>query len=253
MSLYLGEKLISGIGQDRIADTLPIGAIIEWDSDLIPENWLLLNGQAVSRTVYSELFDLYGTTYGTGDGSTTFNLPDRRTRVSVGKDINDDDFMALGVTGGEKEHTLTVDEMPRHDHDLLQEGNTSTFYMSSYYTPDSSGNYSAILDGTTAYASDISWGGKIHTQVAGNSQPHNNLQPYIVTNFIVKAKLYSADFIGTNTVIDSLDSDDSTAVLSAKMGKELNTKIENKITYGTEDLVDGESTLASGTIYFVYE
>lgn len=219
MSLYLGEKLVSGIGQDRIADTLPIGAIIEWDSDLIPENWLLLNGQAVSRTVYSELFAIYGTTYGAGDGSTTFNLPDRRTRVAVGKDVNDEDFMALGVTGGEKEHTLSVDEMPSHEgHVTTLSGGTINGYLSTdkITSYGSSGRGWTSPSGGEAYPNNIPLGG---------SQPHNNLQPYIVTNFIVKAKLYTTEFIGGNMVIDNLTSDSSVNVLSARMGKELHEEV----------------------------
>ena len=218
MSLYLGDKLISGIGQDRIADTLPIGAIIEWDSDLIPENWLLLNGQAVSRTVYSELFAIYGTTYGAGDGSTTFNLPDRRTRVAVGRDANDEDFAALGITGGEKEHTLTVDEMPEHEgHVTTLSGGTINGYLSTdkITSYGSSGRGWTSPSGGEAYPNNIPIGG---------SQPHNNLQPYIVTNFIVKAKLYTTEFIGGNIVIDNLTSDSSVNVLSARMGKELDAK-----------------------------
>lgn len=229
MSLYLGEKLVSGIGQDRIADTLPIGAIIEWDSDLIPENWLLLNGQAVSRTVYSELFAIYGTTYGAGDGSATFNLPDRRTRVAVGRDVNDEDFAALGITGGEKEHTLSINEMPSHGH-------TNTYY-------DNSGINGWGYNYTTGKSSTSGEGtGSSGIGYTGGSQPHNNLQPYIVTNFIVKAKLYTTEFIGGNLVIDNLTSDSSVNVLSARMGKELDAKKFDKsevIDYVIETGTDG--------------
>lgn len=54
-----------------------------WFSNVVPQNYLLLNGQTISRTEYSELFTILGTTYGDGDGSTTFNLPDMRQRVPV--------------------------------------------------------------------------------------------------------------------------------------------------------------------------
>lgn len=230
MSLYLGDKLISGVGQDRVADTLPIGAIIEWDSDLIPENWLLLNGQAVSRTVYSELFALYGTKYGAGDGSTTFNLPDRRTRVSVGRDANDSDFNILGNKGGEKTHKLSVNEMPTHGSHI----NTGDAVLGT-------GNFQGYLKNTvmTTYSNTRGWdlyrGDEIiptgHDE--GGSQSHNNLQPYIVTNFIVKAKLYTTEFIGGNIVIDNLTSNSSVNVLSARMGKELHEEIRPITTGGT--------------------
>lgn len=230
MSLYLGDKKISGIGQDRIADTLPIGAIIEWDSDIIPENWLLLDGQAVSRTVYSELFELYGTKYGAGDGSTTFNLPDRRTRVAVGRDINDSDFNILGNKGGEKTHKLSVNEMPTHGSHI----NTGDAVLGT-------GNFQGYLKNTvmTTYSNTRGWdlyrGDEItptgHDE--GGSQSHNNLQPYIVTNFIIKAKLYTTEFIGDNIVIDNWDSDSSTNVLSAKVGKALHEEIRPIKTGGT--------------------
>ena len=225
MSLYLGDKLISGVGQDRIADTLPIGAIIEWDSDLIPENWLLLNGQAVSRTVYSELFAIYGTTYGAGDGSTTFNLPDRRTRVSVGKDIDDSDFNILGNTGGEKEHTLVQEELPNVR--LTIHRNESDETPLTYW------NTNATTSNVYAGLGYNEGENILRTSPLGSGESHNNLQPYIVTNFIVKAKLYTTEFIGDNIVIDNWDSDSSTNVLSAKVGKALHEEIRPIITGGT--------------------
>lgn len=225
MSLYLGDKLISGIGQDRIADTLPIGAIIEWDSDLIPENWLLLNGQAVSRTVYSELFAIYGTTYGAGDGNTTFNLPDRRTRVSVGKDIDDSDFNILGNIGGEKEHTLVQEELPNVR--LTIHRNESDETRLTYW------NTNATTSNAYAGLGYNEGANILRTSPLGSGESHNNLQPYIVTNFIVKAKLYTTEFIGGNIVIDNLTSDSSVNVLSARMGKELHEEIRPITTGGT--------------------
>lgn len=99
-------------------DTLPIGAIMPFGSDTIPDNWLLCDGSAVSRTTYQQLFNTIGTTYGTGDGFTTFNLPNLQGKIPVGKNANDTDFDTLGETGGEKEHTLTIQEMPQHGHSV---------------------------------------------------------------------------------------------------------------------------------------
>ena len=97
-------------------DTLPIGAILPFGSNTVPENWLLCDGSAVSRTQYQDLFNTIGITFGQGDGFETFNLPDLRDRIPVGKDSNDTDFNLLGNTGGEKTHTLTIQEMPSHNH-----------------------------------------------------------------------------------------------------------------------------------------
>lgn len=175
------------------SDTLPIGAVIEWDSDTIPENWLLLDGQAVSRTEYSELFALYGTRYGAGDGSTTFNLPNRKTRVSVGKDSTDSDFNTLGKTGGEKAHKLTINEIPNHRHGLYNyNANGSNLTESS-----------SVMLGQTA----TGWSGNGFTTYEGGGAAHNNLQPYFVTNFIVKAKQGNAS---NGEAIDTVLYEDTT-------------------------------------------
>src|SRR5690606_12658824 len=94
---------------------LPAGAIMAWSASAIPNNWLECNGQAVSRTTYSDLFAVVGTQYGVGNGSTTFNVPDFTGRVIVGLS-SDSSFNVMGKTGGEKEHTLTTPEMPVHTH-----------------------------------------------------------------------------------------------------------------------------------------
>ena len=65
------QDIVGQIG----GDTLPIGSIVKYGSNTIPNNWLLCNGQAISRTTYSDLFTIIGTAYGTGDGFTTFNVP----------------------------------------------------------------------------------------------------------------------------------------------------------------------------------
>lgn len=199
-----------GVGGEATGDTLPIGATIEWHSDIIPENWLLCDGQAVSRTDYAELFNVLGTKYGTGDGSTTFNLPDLQGKVAVGKDENDTDFNVLGKTGGEKEHTLTVAEMPEHSHVLtLKYG---------------SGNAKWGLDG------DWSAGTENTEQIknTGKNQAHNNLQPFLTCNFIIKAK-QSSGLVAT--VVDNLNSVSETDALSAKQGKILNEKASKKVLW----------------------
>lgn len=91
-------------------DTCPIGAIIAFPAAAIPNGWLECNGQAVSRTTYAELFALISTSYGTGDGSTTFNLPDYRGVFLRGKD-NGKGYDAGRVLGD-----LQQDAMQGHEH-----------------------------------------------------------------------------------------------------------------------------------------
>lgn len=200
-----------GTGGNVAGDTLPVGSVIEWNSDIIPVNWLLCNGQEISRTDYADLFKILGTKYGQGDGSTTFNLPNRKGNVAVGKDENDEDFNELGKTGGEKEHTLTVAEMPSHNH----EPTTNSAVMAK------SGQNEMAQETTGGRTYELLTIGK-----TGGSQPHNNLQPYIVSNFIIKAK-QSAGLVAT--VVDNLESESETDALSAKQGKVLYDKFSKNI------------------------
>ena len=159
------------------------GMLMPFAGTTAPTGWLLCYGQAISRTgTYADLFSALGTTYGTGDGSTTFNLPDLRGRVIAGQDdmggtsanrltspINGD---TLGATGGSQSHTLTTAQMPSHSHSLgsnsrVQVGlDNGTVY----------GGYSPTQYATTTYS----------TQSTGNGQAHNNMQPTIVLNYIIK-------------------------------------------------------------------
>jgi microcystin-dependent protein len=103
----------------------PIGSIIDFAGPSAPAGWLFAGGQAVSRTTYALLFAVIGTTYGSGDGSTTFNLPDLCGRVSAGRDDLDGSSAGrlttvffganadiLGATGGSESHTLTTAQLP---------------------------------------------------------------------------------------------------------------------------------------------
>lgn len=184
------------------------GATIEWHSDIVPENWLLCNGQAVSRTDYPELFNVLGVKYGEGDGSTTFNLPDVQGKVAVGKDENDSDFNEIGKVGGEKEHTLTIAEMPSHSHPISAE----------LYALKPQG-------GTQEFGPGGATSTKIGVNNAGGGQPHNILQPYVVCNFIIKAK-QSSGLVAT--VVDNLNSTSETDALSAKQGSVLRENIEKQ-------------------------
>ena len=158
-------------------DTLPIGAILPFSSDTIPNGWLLCDGSSFSVTSYPELFDVIGTTYGYDDDRNP-KLPDLRGRVAVGKkdatSADDTEFSSLGKTGGEKTHTLTVDEMPSHTHKIqVRSGNIGNYYGDPPLTDGNAGN---LIQGGD-------------TKSTGRGQPHNNLQPYLVTNFIIKAKM----------------------------------------------------------------
>ena len=99
-----------------------IGSIIMYPSSVIPEGFLLCDGTAVSRSTYSALFDVIGTTYGDGDGSTTFNLPDMVGNVCVGSSQT----YSIGSSGGEESCVLTEADIASHSHDLPQHSHTVT-------------------------------------------------------------------------------------------------------------------------------
>ena len=200
-------------------ESLPIGSMIPFGSqENIPSNWKICDGSAISRETYAELFNVIGTSYGAGDGSTTFNLPDKRGRVSVGLDSNQTEFDTIGKKGGEKTHQLTINEMPSHDHRLtpfvdIRQGDGQT--------NANSGSLGTHLGGYVSKPNTL-------VSPTGGDQPHNNLQPYEVDVWIIKVSNLVSSLESKNAnVINNLTSTSATDALSANMGKELNEKIIN--------------------------
>ena len=166
-----------------LATAVPVGVVQMWAGEAAPAGWLLCQGQAMSRTTYAALYAVCGTAYGTGDGSSTFNLPDLRARMPIGLS-GSGAFNALGNAGGEENHTLTTAEMPNHSHPLngriyadlaTKSGNTQ-----KYISPGNSGERwisTKVNDGT----------GVPDTDSTGGGGTHNNMPPYVVMNFIIRA------------------------------------------------------------------
>lgn len=100
----------------------PVGSIIMWAAWSYPTNWIPLDGRAISRADYPALFSLIGTAYGSGDGSTTFNLPNMQARfpVMIGNG------RTQGWAGGEENVTLNVNQMPHHTHAVYDPGHNHT-------------------------------------------------------------------------------------------------------------------------------
>jgi microcystin-dependent protein len=161
------EKRVSALEQnaENGSGAVPPGAVQEFAGSTAPVGFLLCDGSLVSRTIYPVLFAVLGTVFGAGDGSTTFALPNHAGRVAVGKGSGT--FASLGATGGAETHTLTIAEMPSHSHSI-----PTSFGDSS---PWSGVRRAETLGGQSGATSST-----------GGGLAHNNLQPYIVLNFIIK-------------------------------------------------------------------
>lgn len=185
----------------------PVGSIVIWGSENIPENYLKCEGQTLSRGEYASLFNVIGTTFGEGDGATTFALPDIRNYVVVGMS-DDTDINAIGKKYGEKEVTLTVNEMPAHTHGISGDGNIT--YANGFPT----------LMGNPDGENNGNWK---PTDSTGGGEPHNNMQPSMAMVFIIKAyEITPADV----NVVDSLEGNSTTDAPSVHA---VNSKIESLV------------------------
>lgn len=178
-------------GTNQEESDLPIGTILAFASDSIPEGWMFCDGAEIAIDEYQELYDLIGTTYGAGDSAywaqvnfpaTTFNIPDLRGRTIVAPDeingncadVLTDHPSSLGNIGGEEAHQLSIEEMPIHSHN------------------NTHGVVPTVLDGSTFEYHPANYGQRdgsnVSTQEEGGDEPHNNVQPYLAVNYIIKVQ-----------------------------------------------------------------
>jgi microcystin-dependent protein len=145
--------------------------IISWN--YAPQGWAFCNGQFLPINQNQALFSLLGTTYG-GNGQTTFALPDLRGRVP----IHNGDGFTLGQAGGEQAHTVTISELPQHVH-TARANNTAP-------NASSPQNDFWSAPGAEIYANAPDSVMRVGTVGnVGGSQPHVNMSPYLVLNFII--------------------------------------------------------------------
>ena len=161
---------------------IPAGLYFGFAGSVLPAGYLWCDGTAKSRTQFPSLFGAIGTIHGPGDGSTTFNVPDKRGRVSIGKDnmggitagrvtaasLGGANAITLGGSGGDDKHTLTTAQMPSHTHG----GQT--------YVPSQNSDEAGATGTTSVKRSDFA------VRSAGSNEPHNNMPPWIAVNFIIQ-------------------------------------------------------------------
>lgn len=145
------------------------GTTIFYAGSTLPSGWLECDGSAVSRATYSALFALIGTSFGVGDGTTTFNLPDLRGRTPIG--IGTGSGLSTRTVGqqlGEETHQLTIPELPAHTHPTgnIVTGNGLLTAVAGQFAPSGVNNANSVS--------------------AGSDSPHNNMQPSIALKAIIK-------------------------------------------------------------------
>lgn len=188
----------------------PIGAVLDYSGITAPAGFLLPYGQAISRVTYAAYFSIVGTTYGSGDGVTTFNMPDLRGRsiagldnmggVSAGRLSASFTSTSPGNSGGEATHLLVGAEMPVHTHDVNITSATENANHNHLYTVPTTKTATAVV--TNGLPSSIFWSGTDATitqfegqthqhtvngtsTVSGGGGVHNNVQPTMVMNKII--------------------------------------------------------------------
>lgn len=170
VELSLRKVVVHGVANG--SDGFGSGDIVTTARSVARAGWLLCQGQSLLRSQYPRLFAAIGTVYGAAD-ATRFSLPDLRGRVPVGVGTATGapgaTAKTLGQKGGEETHVLTTAELAAHTH--------KTGISTSLAFGAAGGGYSAVV----GFAQN-----NADTSVAGSDTPHNNLQPYVGLNYMIK-------------------------------------------------------------------
>jgi microcystin-dependent protein len=181
----------------------PIGIIAPFAGDNAPAGWMLCFGQAISRTEYAQCFAVLGTKFGAGNGTTTFNLPDMRGRIAVGRDniggtpanrittagsgING---TVIGAVGGAESVKLTVAQMPSHNHGGTTGAagaHSHTFMRPRGDENWENGNRNAWWGSNNVTETTSAAPNHTHSISAeGGGQAHLNVQPTLILNYIIR-------------------------------------------------------------------
>lgn len=197
------------------------GNIIAYTGNDVPEGYLVCDGSELNRSEYPELFSIIGTTYGAGDGSSTFNIPNLSGKACLGYS----QAHAIGSTGGEDTHLITPLETPSHEHTIPQHTHNSSLTVAmgtlshtvtqptftyvglktttNVVTSNSANKYSGRTNKTMSRTTDLAiadhpatactvTGGitdcpAFNTESIGGGVAHNNMMPYLAVKYLIKA------------------------------------------------------------------
>lgn len=181
---------LSGLG-------VPIGMPFPWFTSTAPTGYILAYGQAISRTAFADLFAVFGTQFGVGDGSTTFNVPDCRGVAFVGKDDMGGTALGrltaattLGAVVGAQSVTLSTAEMPSHAHTGLTTINGAHSHTLNAFLGGPGGIPGAPVQGGTlgaGFPTTVDGDHQHGITAEGGGGAHANVQPSFVVNIIIKA------------------------------------------------------------------
>lgn len=171
---------------ENFVTPIQTGQRVLYTAASVPTGFLECDGSAVSRTTYSALFSAIGTTYGSGDGSTTFNVPNLRDKVSLGAGSGAGlTTRTLAQSVGANTHALTTSEIPSHTHGYTDPGHTHNFsdtgtgVGATYRLVASTG--STTVDQTISAATS-----GLSLANSGSGTAHQNMQPYIALTVLIK-------------------------------------------------------------------
>ena len=170
---------------DKIDATSITGVVQLFAGSSAPSGWLICNGQAVSRTTYAALYAVIGTTYGAGDGSTTFNVPNLVNRTVRGSN-------SLGKTGGTDTVTLTTANMPAHSHGGTTDSAGAHTHTTQWSARQTNGGWSGWeTNSWTVKSSTTTSSAGAHTHTfttssTGNGSAVTITNPYVMLHYIIK-------------------------------------------------------------------
>lgn len=225
-----------------------VGTIFPYAGISAPDSFMLCDGSELDVNEYADLFNVIGYTYG-GSGD-VFKIPDLRGMTLIGSGAFDykdavtgetkTKIYAVGQTGGEAEHTLTVDEMPGHSHNVVSSADAARLVL----------NQSGVGGASYAFADNL---GNGHystwiTDTMGGDQAHNNMPPYMVLNYIIKVNPNNIDN-GQDYVLTEEDKAEIATMVKPIVDQTYNPESENAQSGKAvaEAVSDKQDSLVSGT------